>query len=163
MTNKEKAVGLMAQVMDRENDDLKRRQDLYALVALKKASKTSYEKLGVSQPMVERELEKLASREAMAADLAKPDPLEEEVAHSIADLPFHIAADAIDAGKPASERGLISAMVRDRLEHSSDGYVQIVEDVRKAFSLAKTTARSVASVAADLRKAGRTVPQRGAK
>ena len=147
MTNKEKAIALMAQVDDQDLSQAARQEAWNAINQLKQKSKTSFEKLGVTADW----------RSAAETSLLNP------IAHSIAEVPFHIAADPLDEGKPNSDRGLISAMVRDRLENTTQAYAQIVEDVRTAFPAAKTTTRSVASVASDLRKAGRIVPQRGNK
>jgi hypothetical protein len=51
------------------------------------------------------------------------------------------------------ERGKISALVKELLLGTELPYAEIVERVRKAHPAAKTTARSVASVASDMRKA----------
>lgn len=180
MTNKEKAQALMASVMDRSNDDAQRRSDLDALQALKRSAKTSYEKLGVSDAMVERELEALAHREAVAADMASEDfvdPLDEEPLKIVGDKLLHADGRPVegvasvtyqpagDKPKPKSDtkgdqRGLISAMVRCELMDTTDSYAAIVERVKAKYPNANTTTRSVASVASDLRKDGVAIASR---
>lgn len=57
-------------------------------------------------------------------------------------------------------RGLITAMVKDFLLNTDLGYATIVENVLSKHPKAKTTARSVASVASDMRSSGSKVPMR---
>jgi len=65
------------------------------------------------------------------------------------------------ASAPKDEhRGEISALVRSLLQSTDLPYADIVARVLAAHPAARTTARSVASVAADLRKAGGTVSLR---
>lgn len=200
MTNKEKAQALVAIVDDEARSLAERRAAWNELNDLKRKAKASFEKLGVtddwrqaaaakllgaedpikdygqdltkSMPIVPPADTPTAEEQAMMAEAvadAKLDPLDEQ-AHAIADMPFQIAADPIDAveapkaaaGK-SPDRGRITAMIRDRLEHGSDPYAVIADDVRKAFPDARTTARSIASIAADLRKAGRDIPKRETK
>jgi hypothetical protein len=63
--------------------------------------------------------------------------------------------------KPAI--GAIGKMVEELLADASYNYLQIVERVVAAFPTAKTTQRSIASVAADMRRRGLEVPMRNGK
>ena len=63
--------------------------------------------------------------------------------------------------KPAI--GAIGKMVEELLADASLGYLAIVEQVVAAFPTAKTTQRSIASVAADMRRRGLEVPMRNGK
>lgn len=178
MTNKEKATGLMAQVLDRSRSDADRKADLAELAGIKKAAKTSWEKLGVSQAMYDREVAALAKREEMGLVCAEdfemseeelaaqaPRPKDEEPAHDTATLAAAVgdgpkAPKAKKEPKPKKEgdnRGLISEMIRELLTTTDEPYSAIVEAVCKKHSHATTTTRSVASVASDLRRAGKTV------
>lgn len=68
-----------------------------------------------------------------------------------------------DAEKPATEekapRGAIGALVIELLVTEMP-YADIVAQVKETYPSAKTTARSIASVAMDLRRAGIEVPSR---
>ena len=61
----------------------------------------------------------------------------------------------MDATKPT-----IGALIAELVFDASRTYFDIVNEVLKTFPDAKTTTRSVASVAARLRKAGVDVPHR---
>lgn len=63
--------------------------------------------------------------------------------------------------KPAI--GAIGKMVEELLADASYNYLQILERVVAAFPTAKTTQRSIASVAADMRRRGLEVPKRNGK
>lgn len=63
--------------------------------------------------------------------------------------------------KPAI--GAIGKMVEELLADASYNYLQILERVVAAFPTAKTTQRSIASVAADMRRRGLEVPMRNGK
>lgn len=207
MTNKEKAKALWDLVMDRTRSNAEHRAALDDLVALKKAAKTSLDKLGVPQVMWDREDvtnrenaellgdmdpldEHVATTSATADPLKadplaavdpldeKPEPLRRPSGEPVRDTkgevslikPHHL--EAAKRGKPKAaapkqrtavpteERGLISAMVRCELMDTSDSYALIVERVKARYPNAQTTARSVASVAADLRKDGVEVASR---
>jgi hypothetical protein len=67
-----------------------------------------------------------------------------------------------DAKPKDSERGKISALVRELLLGTDLPYADIVSRVKAEHPEAKTTARSVASVASDLRTAGQAVSVRRA-
>ncbi|CTQ32067.1 hypothetical protein [Jannaschia rubra] len=56
--------------------------------------------------------------------------------------------------------GTIGELVHELLMDVDNTYVEIVAEVKRRFPAAKTTARSVASVAAVLRKKGASVPVR---
>lgn len=62
---------------------------------------------------------------------------------------------------PAAQRdGGIGALARKLLVETDQTYPSIVEAIRAKFPKAKTTARSVASIACVLRKKGVEVPMR---
>lgn len=71
------------------------------------------------------------------------------------------AAPVVTVPKPAI--GAIGKMVEELLKDASLNYFQIVEKIADAFPSARTSRRSVASVAADLRKRGLEVPMRNGK
>ena len=79
------------------------------------------------------------------------------------------APDADDeANEPAEavtdDRGqTIGALVAELLADPDLGYAEIVAVVRGRFPKARTTARSVASVASTMRRMGVDVPKRGRK
>ena len=62
--------------------------------------------------------------------------------------------------QPKSERGAIGRLVISLLVDTDDDYATIVAKVKEAHPDAKTTARSIASVAADLRRDGVDVKSR---
>ncbi len=59
-----------------------------------------------------------------------------------------------------SPRGAIGQKVMELLEKTSKSYSEIVDEVRGLYPDAKTTARSIASVAADMRRSGVNIPDR---
>jgi hypothetical protein len=61
---------------------------------------------------------------------------------------------------PVAPVGAIGRMVEELLRDASLNYFQIVERIVAAFPDARTSRRSVASVAADLRRRGVDVPKR---
>ena len=147
MTNKEKAIALMAIVMDRDNNDTIREQALDDLTALKVKAKASYEALGVSPEMVKRERGKLIERKAIAVDV------EEVEAPPVID---------ILAGEPNAKidsRGALSRFVRELLMTYQTYHAIMMACVDK-FPTCSTTQRSIASVASEMRKAGVNVPLR---
>lgn len=92
-------------------------------------------------------------------DHGHQEPLSDE------ELPEHVhhtdgeaSADVPDV--PKVDRGGIGRLVNLLLTTTDDDYKTIVAKVKAAHPEAKTTARSVASVAADLRRAGAEVPTR---
>ena len=62
--------------------------------------------------------------------------------------------------RPPEPKITIGAVVQELLMDVDNAYVEIVAEVKRRFPDAKTTARSVASVAANLRKKGVDVPTR---
>lgn len=214
MTNKEKAQGLWAVVMDRLRPNAEHRAALDELLALKKSAKTSLDKLGVPQVMWDREDKKnlenakliaatdpldekpkpsampaitaglrailggaSASQGAAVAAAKAPTPtikeamlkaqahLEGEEASDLKPLITNEVVEIVKKGgdvPPALaasivERGLISAEVRRRLTDTDETYSEIAEAVRGMYPSARTTSRSIASVASDLRRAGQAV------
>lgn len=61
---------------------------------------------------------------------------------------------------PKTERGAIGRMVIDLLTKTDDDYATMVGKIKEAYPEAKTTARSIASIAADLRRDGVDVKSR---
>lgn len=188
MTNKDRAQALWATVMDRTRSNLEHRTALDELQALKKTAKTSLDKLGVPQVMWDREDKSNRQHAEMAAHLeedpktdeAAADPLEEEVLIVAGQEMTRTEELALDkakhrpcvdpleekpkpARKPGDERGLISERVRHLLSTTDLPYHAIVMDVIGRFPKAQTTSRSVASVASDMRRAGKKVSERRTK
>lgn len=92
-------------------------------------------------------------------EAAPVDAVEEPVL-TVAELEVE-AAPVVTVPKPAI--GAIGKMVEELLADASVGYLQIVEKVVAAFPNARTSRRSIASVAADMRKRGLEVPMRNGK
>lgn len=74
------------------------------------------------------------------------------------DVPTAPIDPKVDAPKPP--RGGIMAMSIQLLTETAMPYDEIVEEIKKAFPQARTTTRSLASVAMDLRKDNIEVPSR---
>jgi hypothetical protein len=207
VTSKEKAQGLWGIVMDRTRSNAEHRAALDELLALKKAKKTTLDKLGVPQVMWDREDETNRKHAEMAQDMGQDEatdaallreqhadfimsdaelamqvgrkrPDEEEpkttgptptelkshvpdpvlpVVQSGADLTPEVAQQSQAA---AEERGQISKTVRHMLLNTDHPYARMVELIRAKHPSAKTTARSIASVASDMRRAGYAVRER---
>lgn len=87
-------------------------------------------------------------------------PVEAEPVLTVAEVEVE-AAPVVTVPKPAI--GAIGKMVEELLSDASLGYFQIVEKVVAAFPNARTSRRSIASVAADMRKRGLEVPMRNGK
>lgn len=189
MTNKEQAAIFWA-VMTNAQLTLDKRQAAYAdLLNVKKTSKTSWEKLGISKEVFEAEQQAFLEAEQQAIDIdqqllnqnddwVEPLSFTPDYGQDFTQaMPIQAAIEAcVDEfiaegktiedirpkGEPISkpkkpsgdQRGLISAKVRCLLMDTDDSYKLIVEAVKAAFPEANTTTRSVASVAAELRKDG---------
>jgi len=89
---------------------------------------------------------------AVPADTHEPEATEE------AEALDHEADGASE--QPLEPKITIGAVVHELLLDVDHTYVEIVAEVKRRFPDAKTTARSVASVAATLRKKGIDVPTR---
>jgi hypothetical protein len=77
----------------------------------------------------------------------------------LSDRSDHAAAMAASAAEPPSTVGrLVEALLV--ADEGSWSYADVVAEVRRQFPEARTSTRSVASVAADLRKRGVDVPTR---
>lgn len=166
MTNKEKAAGLMAEAGNQALELSARRIAWNALNDLKRKAKTSFEKLGVPEPWRQQvAAELLIGAPGGTEHVRLAGPLEEIVSPKLQTL-----GDILDEAlatqkiKPAStpkpagdQRGLISAEVRCLLMDTDHAYSVIVEMVKAKFPDANTTTRSVASVAAELRKCGQPI------
>lgn len=174
MTNKELAQQLWATASDASRSDAERVAALDELSLLKKRAKVGWGKLGLEDTDVGTMRVKIAqdahaAAEAVLDDLVAETGTDPDVLKEL--MACGTAADPLDEqpAKPkprqaaiaaASERGLISAEVRRLLEETDMPYCDIVDAVKALYPDARTTARSVASVASDMRKAGRAVSQR---
>lgn len=154
MTNKQKAQELWAIVKDLKRPAAERQTAHADLIDLKKSAKCSYEKLGVTQVMIGETL-LIPGVQIEPKVTVETDPLEEKVTKPI------VKAQQDSKPLPKDSRGLITAEVK-RLLGTDMPYADIVAAVVAKFPEAKTTARSVASTASDMRKANLDVPQRRA-
>jgi hypothetical protein len=145
MTNKEKALQLADLVRDEGRTPAERKAAWSELLAVKKAAKTSLEKLGISGASVRAAWLKACELESLRVKPIEDDPLDEPAAPAA-------------KPKPAKDgRGLITAEVKRLLRETDLAYAAIVEAVVALHPDAKTTTRSVASVASDMRKAKEAV------
>ncbi len=85
----------------------------------------------------------------------------EEPVLTVKEVVVTVEEVVVTVPKPAI--GAIGKMVEELLADASLGYLAIVERVVAAFPTAKTTQRSIASVAADMRRRGLEVPMRNGK
>jgi hypothetical protein len=147
MSKTQAARDAVALMMDTARPVAERRAALATANDLRRELSVGWAKIGApgdfSLVAFEEELETAAAAEAMKpqGDAEKP----------------------LDAEQPSAEkkdRGGIGRMVNVLLTETADDYASIVAKVKEAFPEAKTTARSVASVAADLRRSGVDVPTR---
>lgn len=182
VTNKEKAQGLYDIMVKGDYTRAERLAAWEEMRDLVKSSKTSFAKLTGSHldfKLLGQEIEALPdAKEEKAADaklnagddftlseeeLAKQkgrpekDPLEETVEEKVKEA---VMPEQGEKAVVATERGLISAMVREMLLKTDEPYGEIEKAVRAKFPHAKTTTRSIASVASDMRKAKQAVAQR---
>lgn len=88
-----------------------------------------------------------------SADVPEPEVAEKSVDQKIREAKVHVP----DGAKP---RRTIGSLVEELLMDATLGYEAIVELVKAEFSEAKTSVRSVASVAAVMRRRGIDVPMR---
>lgn len=176
MTNKEKAQVLWATLTDEVNPLDVRKKAREELLQLKKAAKTTILKLLGDIVADQHDVDAV-----MEADL-EHDPLEEpaklcavvETEEEAEAVLLTGAGVGIDYSKPAKKlkpaikaqieggdiRGLITKQVRQLLLDTEYGYPAIVDIVKHKYPEAKTTTRSVASVASEMRKAGLNVAVR---
>lgn len=168
MTNKERAQALWAIAGDEGRSFLERQQAAAELLDLQRASKVGWAKLGLPDGARQALEARLGPEPTSTHDLGGGLTIETNVKgfeplKGAALRATIAAADPLDEApaKPAEggERGLISAEVR-RLLATDLPYASIVEAVRARFPSAATTARSVASVAAEMRAKGQAVPSR---
>lgn len=121
-----------------------------------KAWKSSGEKLDAAI-LAETPEQQAAEPEAKPeAEQQAPAVAEETTEQS--DEPKPEQAEQSD--EPKSERGAIGRLVITLLVDTDDDYATIVGKVKEAHPEAKTTARSIASIAADLRRDGVDVKSR---
>ena len=151
MTKTEEAKGLLAIALDATRSGKERLKALLAANGIRQGLKVGWAKLtpdgeAINYASVLAEVQDMAEEDAEKAE--KPKPAAKPKAGAKAKAPKD------------EERGKISALVRELLTGTDKPYAEIVAEVVKAHPAAKTTARSVASVASDLRKAGRAVAMR---
>lgn len=82
-------------------------------------------------------------------------PQVEQTEETVGDKSAHVTAETAER----APRGAIGNLVMELLQTEMP-YEDIVRQVRGAYPSARTTARSIASVAMDLRAAGLTIPSR---
>jgi hypothetical protein len=101
--------------------------------------------------------------------VAAPVVTEEEPVVTVAEVEVEaveepvLTVEEVVVTVPKPAIGAIGKMVEELLADASLGYLAIVERVVTAFPTAKTTQRSIASVAADMRRRGLEVPMRNGK
>lgn len=111
--------------------------------------------------LTDEQVEDLADAEQAIADRDQAIADMEEAAASEQSPPKPKRAKKDKAPRVVDERGTIGQMVRELLlDDEGYGYVEIVEIVKGEFPEANTSRRSVASVAAELRRKGVAVPMR---
>ncbi len=158
MSKAAEAKGLLAVALDADRPAKERLAALLKANDLRAEMKVGWAKLTEDgQPLNYAALLADAQDAAEEASTLRQEPPKPEPKASKAKP----AAKAKAPKKPKDEeRGKISALVRKVLLETDLPYDKIVERVLKAHPNAKTTARSVASVASDLRRAGQTVAMR---
>lgn len=182
MTNTERVQALIALAQDAERTPAERHAALDEVHQIKKTAKVGWGKLGIEETTVgsirltipkeqqpeddgfEMSEEELAAQKGRAKPEDEADPLDEK--------PEEAPPPAAEAPKPARKakekapkaegdvRGEISEMVRTMLLTTDEPYSAIEAAVRAKHPHAVTTTRSIASVASDLRKAGKAVATR---
>lgn len=157
MTKKEQAQGLWAIMGDEARSLAERLAAELELETIRKTAKVGLVKLlsmdGVDQAAVDGLL-----------DSFRLKPLEEVVVSDPETEP-PITTPIIEAQKageplPKESRGLITAEVRRLLQDGDLTYAAIEAAVKAKYPDARTTTRSIASTASDLRKAKEDVPTR---
>lgn len=116
-----------------------------------------------SKEALQARIDGLMIREAEEADpLAIPEAVQAFGDAGPDQVPPSAAEDATDDhGEPTEARGGIGRMIEELLVDAEGyGYGEIVDLVRREFPKATTSRRSVASVAAALRRRGVEVPMR---
>lgn len=120
--------------------------------ALRKKAKIAKGKFGDWPEGVGGETQSDAPVETKADDVGETQPTEQS------------AEQPKPSKKPKKEpdpnRGAIGRLVREMLADPANDYAGIVAKVKEQFPDAKTTARSIASVAADMRRDGIEVTSR---
>lgn len=148
MTRTAKIASLIATARDEQLDAKTRYQAMCQAEELRKTWKAGWASLGQTPAIIEETREMVN-----ALDI-------EETTETVSEPAAPKTQPAAQKAPKDETRGLISRMVRNLLLNTSKPYSEIVEQVRKHYPDAKTSARSVASVAADMRKAGQAVAHR---
>ena len=102
------------------------------------------------------------ARKSVAAPVEEPVMTVAEVEVEAVEEPV-LTVEEVVVTVPKPAIGAIGKMVEGLLADASYNYLQILERVVAAFPTAKTTQRSIASVAADMRRRGLEVPMRNGK
>ncbi len=170
MSKTEDAQALVALGTDGARPAAERLSALEAANGMRRELKVGWAKLGAPEGFnFGAELEDLRAAAASEAqdlgDTEKPqaddDSSDQVIDPQVGDEELPKAdEDGASGPSPRPDRGGIGRLVNLLLTTTDDDYKTIVAKVKAAHPEAKTTARSVASVAADLRRAGADVPTR---
>jgi hypothetical protein len=147
MSKMEEATGLLALALGTQGTPAERLKALEKANDLRKDLKVGWGKLGSPEGFNMADALGTLQDEAKAAVVADKPQDEPKV-------------PAANADAPKKDRGGIGRLVNELLTETDDDYATIVAKVVEKFPEAKTTARSVASVAADLRRDGVDVKTR---
>lgn len=158
MSKAAEAKGLLATALDADRPAKERLAALLKANDLRSEMKVSWAKITEDgQPL---NYASLLADVQDAVEAAAP-PLTDADFEEVAEKTAAVEPKAKAPKKPKDEeRGKISALVRKVLLETDLPYDKIVERVLKAHPNARTTARSVASVASDLRRSGQSVAMR---
>lgn len=168
MSKTEDAQALVALGTDGARPAAERLSALEAANGMRRELKVGWAKLGAPEGFnFGAELEDLRAAAASEAqdlgDAEKPqaddDSSGQVIDPNVGDHGSEPLSDE-ELPEPKRDRGGIGRLVNLLLTTTDDDYKTIVAKVKAAHPEAKTTARSVASVAADLRRAGADVPTR---
>lgn len=183
----ENAKELIAIALDEDRGGLERLESFEMADSMRKSLKIGWSKLGATVEQVEElkktlpelaELEK-AERELEEAEADKPEetasedqneasPAENEASEAVAepDNSTNAKARATAKAKKAKAegadkvRGALTRLVESMLMDAEITYLDIIHAVLAEFPEANTSARSIASVAAGMRRKGIEVPMR---
>ena len=160
MSKMEDAGALVATGTDGERPAAERLSALTKANDLRKELKVGWAKLGAPAGFnFGAELSEL--QDLVAAEANRPEDPAATPDQGDAEKPLELTPPSDDEpDAPKVDRGGIGRLVNLLLTTTADDYATIVGKVKAQYPQAKTTARSVASVAADLRRAGADVPTR---
>lgn len=166
MTRKEQALQALAIARDENSAMSIRDKAIKELFSIKKAAKMSFEKFIGEDTTELTQLEASLDWKACCeeADNKADAALEVEDEKPKPAAPI-VAQVAAAIKKPAKKkvdtnRGKITELCRTLLLEGDAPYAEIVATVIAKYPEAQTTARSVASIASDMRKAGKIVSMR---